>query len=75
MKLGDIILVPFPFSDLSKSKVRPALVVSNNEDPGEENLIICEVTTKNRKKREIQIRTKDLKEGSLPRHHSFDPTR
>jgi len=26
----DIILIPFPFSDLSESKIRPALVVSNN---------------------------------------------
>ncbi len=26
----DIILIPFPFSDLAGSKVRPALVISNN---------------------------------------------
>ena len=27
----DIILIPFPFSDLAGSKVRPALVISSNE--------------------------------------------
>jgi len=25
---GDVVLVPFPFSDLSTTKVRPAVVVS-----------------------------------------------
>lgn len=30
MKRGNIILTPFPFTDLSKNKVRPALIVSSN---------------------------------------------
>jgi len=29
---GDIVLVPFPFSDLSGAKVRPAVVVSARND-------------------------------------------
>ena len=27
---GDVVLVPFPFSDLSTTKVRPAVVVSSD---------------------------------------------
>ena len=29
-KRGDIIAVPFPFTDLSSSKLRPALIISND---------------------------------------------
>ncbi len=31
MKKGDIILIPFPFTDFSGNKVRPALVLVNKE--------------------------------------------
>lgn len=34
MKRGTIVLTPFPFTDLSGQKVRPALVVSRSDRPG-----------------------------------------
>lgn len=32
MKTGDILLVPFPFSELTDFKVRPAVVISTTKD-------------------------------------------
>ena len=39
---GDIVVFPFPFSDLSDSKKRPALVLSSLEG---EDLILCLITS------------------------------
>ena len=40
---GSVILVPFPFSDLSQSKIRPALVLA---DAGRGDWILCQITSK-----------------------------
>ncbi|MCB0181963.1 MAG: type II toxin-antitoxin system PemK/MazF family toxin [Anaerolineae bacterium] len=39
---GTVILIPFPFSDLSKSKLRPAVVLA---DVGRDDWILCQVTS------------------------------
>ncbi len=39
MKRGTIILTPFPFTDLHGSKVRPALIISNDKRKGEDLII------------------------------------
>ncbi|WP_368489570.1 hypothetical protein [Clostridium sp. BJN0013] len=41
---GDVVVVPFPFSDLSNSKRRPALVLANLEGY---DLILSQITSKN----------------------------
>jgi mRNA interferase MazF len=41
VKKGDIILIPFPFSDLSGSKLRPALVLISTEI----DVTVCFITT------------------------------
>ncbi len=45
MNPNDIVLVNFPFSDLTQTKLRPAVVVAT---PGGDNLILCQITTKKR---------------------------
>ena len=32
MRIGEIILIPFPFSELNKIKVRPAVVITETKD-------------------------------------------
>ena len=45
MKRGTIILTPFPFTDLSNSKVRPALIVSTDKRNDNDNDIIIAFIT------------------------------
>lgn len=41
---GDVVVVPFPFSDLSNAKRRPALVLAKL---AENDLILCLITSQN----------------------------
>ena len=41
--VGAVVLVPFPFSDLSNSKLRPAIVLA---DAGRGDFVLCQVTSK-----------------------------
>ncbi len=45
-KKWDIILVPFPFTNLTKSKKRPALIVSPNRYNKGEDIVIAFITSK-----------------------------
>ena len=41
---GDIILIRFPFTDLSQTKVRPALVITRTKDKYKD-LVICAISS------------------------------
>jgi len=63
----EIILLSFPFSDLRTSKVRPAIVISNNEYNSKFDDIIAVPLTTNLKFRDYAfvITNKDLDRGRL----------
>jgi mRNA interferase MazF len=44
MKAGDIILIPFPYAELTNIKVRPAVVVAITDDKYKD-IIVCAVSS------------------------------
>jgi len=40
--VGLVVLVPFPFSDLSQAKLRPAVILA---DAGKDDWILCQITS------------------------------
>jgi mRNA interferase MazF len=60
---GDVVIVPFPFSDLSQMKRRPALVVATLTG---QDLILCQITSQARSDRyAIAISNASFSNGSL----------
>jgi len=63
----DLILVPFPFSDQSGRKVRPAVVISNNTfNNNSEDILIVGVTSNISKDQyTLSLNNEGLEEGKL----------
>jgi mRNA interferase MazF len=60
-----VVLVPFPFSDLSASKLRPALVLAN---AGRGDWILCQITSNPyTDSSAIRIEDSDFADGGLQR--------
>jgi mRNA interferase MazF len=64
-KQGEIVLVPFPFSDLSYVKTRPALVLSRSKLNGDD-VILCPISSQKSAFHTISISNDDLVTGELP---------
>jgi mRNA interferase MazF len=70
---GDIVVVPFPFSDLTNSKRRPALVIT--ELTGDD-VILCQITSKNTNdKYSIELNSTDFENGNLNQASNIRPNR
>ena len=61
--VGSVVLVPFPFSDLSQSKLRPAVVLAN---VGRGDWVLCQVTSSPyADAKAIRLTNSDFEKGSL----------
>ncbi len=64
----DIVIVPFPFTDLSSSKQRPVLVLSRNDyNEKSEDIITCGITSNlSNKNHSLLIDNASLSDGFIP---------
>ena len=70
---GDVVVLPFPFSDLTSSKKRPALVVANLTG---DDVIVCLITSQNAKDIcAIYLSNDDFASGSLKQNSHIRPNR
>lgn len=70
---GDVVVVLFPFSDLSNAKKRPALVVAA---PGGDDIILCQITSRLvTDNYAIPVTENNFSSGSLRVESNVRPTR
>jgi mRNA interferase MazF len=63
-KKGDILLIRFPFTDLSHSKKRPIVLLQDENESGD--FICFQITSKTTQSHLSPILQNDLNEGELP---------
>jgi len=70
LRPGSLITISFPFTDLSATKRRPALVLIVHG----EGLIVCGVTSKiSRRRDSIPLDDREMAEGRLPKRSEVRP--
>ena len=69
LRKGDVVVYPFPYTDLTSRKLRPCLVCSNEMG---EDVLLCQITSREigRDRFAVPI-TADMSSGSLFRHDSY----
>jgi mRNA interferase MazF len=70
---GDVVVVPFPFSDLTQAKRRPALVIADLEG---DDVILCQITSQAVSDRyAVSITDGDFLTGGLKQQSNARPNR
>ena len=62
-KKGDVILIRFPFTDLSQTKKRPVLVVKDQNDYGD--FVCFQITSRKMQSYLLEILSSDYKDNEL----------
>ena len=69
---GDVVVLEFPYTDLSKTKKRPSLIVANLKG---DNLILCQITGQPRPDPDlINLKKEDFQTGTLQRDSFIMPS-
>ena len=70
---GDVVVVPFPFSDLTMSKRRPALVLASLAG---DDLILCQITSQSiRDTYALELNDSNFASGGLNKPSNIRPNR
>ncbi len=70
---GDVVVVPFPFSDLTQAKRRPALVLAELEG---DDRIFCQITSQHvRDRYAVELDGADFEVGTLRQKSNIRPSR
>jgi mRNA interferase MazF len=68
LESGEVVLVPFPFTDLSQVKRRPVLVLSGGRhNKASEDFICCGITSNlGNRRNSILLEPSEMVDGSIP---------
>ncbi len=70
---GDVVVIPFPFSDLTKAKRRPALILASLEG---NDVILCQITSRTIKDLyAVSVDDNHFIKGSLKQPSNVRPNR
>jgi mRNA interferase MazF len=70
---GEVVIIPFPYSDLSGSKRRPALIIA---DWGGDDVVCCQITSKSKfDGLEVELINSDFETGNLPVASNIRPNK
>jgi mRNA interferase MazF len=62
---GDVVLIPFPYTDLSVTKRRPVLLLSDPDDYGD--FLAISITSQPGHSDAVALEPADFQEGALPK--------